>query len=123
MTTRAYADDENQGDKDVLVRSHFDRMTRAYLRSVLTDEVIEEHRTSEIGHASEPLSRILAWCQRRALNQQYAVKAEADGSFRLIGFSGRRGQPPRYVSDERYSSIREARHGAFLRHIRDLTEN
>jgi hypothetical protein len=123
MKTPPYADDENQRDKDVLVRGHFDRMTRAYLRSVLSDEVIEEHRTGEIGHPSEPLSRILAWCQRRPLGEQYAVKAEADGSFRLIGFSGRRGQPPRYVGDERYTSIREARHGAFLRHIRDLTEN
>lgn len=119
----AYTDGDGQRDKDVHVRDHFDRITRAYLRSVLSDEVIEEHRTGEVGHPSEPLSRILAWCQRRPLSEQYAVKAEADGSFRLIGFSGRRGQPPRYVGDERYASVREARHGAFLRHIRDLTEN
>jgi hypothetical protein len=118
----AYSDDHGERDKDVLVRSHFDQMTRAYLRSVLSDEVIEEHRTGQAGHPSEPLSRILAWCQRRPLSEQYAVKAEADGSFRLIGFSGRRGQPPHYVGDESYVSLREARHGAFLRHIRDLTE-
>ena len=88
------------------MRDHFDRITRAYLRSVLSDEVIEEHRTGDAGHPSEPLSRLLAWCQRRPLSEQYAVKAEADGSFRLIGFSGRRGQPPRYVGDERYASVR-----------------
>ena len=119
----AYADENGQPNKDAQVRDHFDRMTRAYLRSVLSDELIEEHRIGDGSHPSEPLSRILAWCQRRPLSEQYAVKAEADGSFRLIGFSGRRGQPPRYVGDERYASIREARHGAFLRHIRDLTEN
>jgi len=48
---------------------------------------------------------------------------QADGTFRLVSFSGRRGEPPRYVADERYTTVEEARHGAFLRHIRDLTEN
>ena len=119
----AYNQDDSQTDKDVHVRDHFDRMMRAYLRSVLSDEVIEEHRSGDVGHPSEPLWRLLAWCQRRPLTEQYAVKAEADGTFRLLCFSGRRGQPPRYVGDERYGTVREARHGAFLRHIRDLTEN
>jgi branched-chain amino acid transport system permease protein len=54
--------------------------------------------------------------------QQYAVKAEADGAFRLVSFSGRRGQSPRYIGAERYATLQEARHGVFLRHINDLTE-
>ncbi len=115
-------EEDDQPNEDFQVRDHFDRMTRAYLRSVLNDELIEEHRSGDAGHPSEPLSRILAWCQRRPLTEQYAVKAEADGSFRLISFAGRRGQPPRYVGEERYATVREARHGAFLRHISDLTE-
>ena len=114
---------EGQPDKDFQVRDHFDRMTRAYLRSVLSDELIEEHRSGAASHPSEPLSRLLAWCQRRPLTEQYAVRAESDGTFRVISFAGRRGQPPRYVSDERYATLQEARHGAFLRHITDLTEN
>ena len=118
----AYLDDDGQPDKDVHVRDHFDRMTRAYLRLVVSDEIIEEHRSGDVGHLSEPLSRLLAWCQRRPLTEQYAVKAEADGSYRLVSFSGRRGQAPNYVGDERYATVREARHGAFLRHISDLTE-
>jgi branched-chain amino acid transport system permease protein len=123
MKTQMSATDENgQINKDHLVRAHFDRMTRAYLLSVLDDELIEEHRTSDGGHPSEPLSRLLAWCQRRALSEQYAVKAEADGAFRLVSFSGRRGQPPCYIGDERYATLQEARHGVFLRHINDLTE-
>jgi hypothetical protein len=117
-----YSDEDGEPNKDVQVRNHFDGMTRAYLRSVLSDELIEEHRTGDAGHPSEPLSRLLAWCQRRPLTEQYAVKAEADGSFRLVSFSGRRGQAPRYAGDERYASVREARHAAFLRHISDLTE-
>ena len=123
MEIQMSATDENgQIDKDHQVRAHFDRMTRAYLLSVLDDGLIEEHRTSDGAHPSEPLARLLAWCQRRPLDQQYAVKAEADGTFRLVSFSGRRGQPPRYIGDERYATLQKARHGVFLRHIRDLTE-
>jgi hypothetical protein len=112
----------DQPNEDFHVRDHFDRMTRAYLLSVLSDELIEEHRSGDASHPSEPLSRILAWCQRRPLTEQYAVRAESDGTFRLVRFAGRRGQPPRYVGDERYTTVQEARHGAFLRHISDLTE-
>ena len=115
-------EENGQPDKDFHARNHFDRMTRAYLRTVVIDELIEEHRGGDANHPSEPLSRLLAWCQRRPLTEQYAVKAEADGTFRLVSFSGRRGQPPRYVGDKRYATVQQARHGAFLRHISDLTE-
>ena len=123
MEIQMSATDENgQIDRDHQVRAHFDRMTRTYLRSVLDDGLIEEHRTSDGAHPSEPLARLMAWCQRRPLGEQYAVKAEADGAFRLVSFSGRRGQPPRYIGDERYATLQEARHGVFLRHVKDLTE-
>ncbi|MCP9629413.1 hypothetical protein NML43_20160 [Rhodopseudomonas palustris] len=108
-------------DQDDHVRDLFDRMTRAYLRSVLNDELIAEHARGDHGHVSEPLARLLAWCHRRPRQQQYAVKAEADGSFRLIRFAGR-GQKPVYVGDERFATLQAARHGAFLRHVQDLTE-
>lgn len=110
-----------EADQDVHVRDLFDRMTRSYLRSVLSDELIAEHARGDLGHVSEPLARLLAWCQRRPPHQQIAVKAEADGSFRLIRFAGR-GQKPAYVGEERFATLQEARHGAFLRHVKDLTE-
>lgn len=109
-------------DRDFQVRDHFDRMTRGYLRSVLSDDLIEEHRRGDLGHVSEPLARLLAWCRRRPPGEQYAVKAEADGSFRLVRFAPRRGQAPSYIGDERYATLQAARHGAFLRHVSDLTE-
>jgi hypothetical protein len=115
-------DKHQQPDKNAHVRDHFDRMTRGYLLSVLIDELIEEHRRGDLGHVSEPLARLLAWCQRRPLREQYAVKAESDGTFRLIRIAGRRGHPPSYIGDERYETLQAARHGAFLRHVSDLTE-
>lgn len=107
-------------DQDIYVRDHFDRTTRRYLLSILSDSLIEEHRQYP-AHPSEPLARLLAWCQRRPVEEQYAVKKEADGSFRVITFSGRRGVSPRYAGEERFASYEEARHGAFLHHIKDLT--
>ncbi len=114
--------DENLNplDKDLHVRNNFDQTTRKYLLSVLSDALIEEHRRYPT-HMSEPLARLLVWCQRRPLAEQYAVKAEGDGRFRLIIFSGVRGHKPVYVSEENFATIQEARHGAFLLHIRDLT--
>lgn len=113
-------DDLNPEDSDRHVRAHFDSVTRQYLLSVLNDGLIEEHRRNP-PHLSEPLSRLLAWCQRRPLDEQYAVRAEADGGFRIISFSGVRGKPPSYASDQRYTTLAEARHGVLLRHIQDLT--
>lgn len=109
-------------DRDHHVRDLFDRMTRAYLLTILDDALIEEHRTKEAGHYSEPLARLLAWCQRRPRGEQYGVKAEAGGTFRLIRFADRRGGPPAYLDEERHATLRDARHAVLLRHIRDLTE-
>lgn len=113
-------DATGEANRDIHVRNHFDQMTRKYLLSVLSDALIEEHRRFP-AHVSEPLARLLAWCQRRPPEEQYAVKKEADGSFRLIQLSGIRGRKPAYVGQERYPTLNEARHGAFLRHIKDLT--
>ena len=115
------ADDRSSpADSDVHVRNHFDQTTRKFLLSVLSGALVEEHRRHP-PHVSEPLARLLAWCQRRPLSEQYAVKAEDDGSFRLITFSGVRGRKPAYAGEERFATLQEARHGAFLRHIKDLT--
>lgn len=114
-------DQARRTDADHDVREMFDRMTRAYLLTVISDELVEEYRRSPTGHHSEPLARLLAWCQRRPLPEQYAVKAEADGTFRIVSMTGRRGVRPNYLGEARFASLEEARHGVLLRHISDLT--
>ena len=116
----AVDDSSSQTDSDLHVRHRFDQTTRIYLMSILSGALIEEHRRYP-AHMSEPLARLLAWCQRRPLSEQYAVKAEGDGSFRLISFSGVRGRKPAYVGEDRFATLQEARHGVFLRHIKDLS--
>lgn len=108
-------------DADDHVRRHFDGMTRKYLLSVLSDDLIEEHRKKPMGHHSEPLARLLAWCQRRPLDEQYSVRRMSDGGYRIIRMSGRRGVPPSYATDEVFQTVEDARHGVLLQHIKDLT--
>ena len=115
------ADPAVRRDSDLDVRDMFDRMTRSYLLTVLSDDLIEEHRRNPVGHHSEALTRLLAWCQRRPLQQQYAVKADADGTYRIVSMTGRRGARPVYVGEARFASLDQARHGVLLRHISDLT--
>lgn len=108
-------------DQDQEAREMWDRITRDYLRGIVSPELIAEHRRSPTGHHSEPLARLLAWCQRRSLSEQYVVKAEADGTFRIVSMTGRRGVPPRYIGEACFASLEEARHGVLLQHISDLT--
>lgn len=110
-------------DQDQKAREMWDRITRDYLRSVVSPELIAEHRRSPTGHHSEPLARLLAWCQRRPLSEQYALKSEADGTFRIVSMTGRRGVAPKYIGEVRFASLEEARHGVLLQHISDLTGN
>lgn len=113
--------EETTVNADDHARALHDRMTRGYLLSVLDNGIIEEHCMKPTGHHSEPLSRLLAWCWRRPLAEQYSVKQEATGEFRIIRMSGRRGHPPTYVTEEAFSTVEAARHGVLLRHIKDLT--
>ena len=108
-------------DADTHVRDTFDAMTRKYLLTVLNDDIIAEHRHKQMGHHSEPLARLLAWCHRRPLEQQYSLRHGADGRYRIIRMSGRRGVPPAYVGDAVFDTIDDARHGVLLQHIKDLT--
>jgi len=103
------------------VRNNFDAMTRKYLLTVLSDEIIEEHRQEQSGHHSEPLTRLLAWCHRRPPGEQYSLRQEADCSYRIIRMSGRRGRSPTYVGGKVFNTIDDARHGVLLQHIKDLT--
>lgn len=108
-------------DADDHVRQNFDHFTRSYLLSVLSDQLIEEHRSKPDGHHSEPLTRLLNWCHMRPLDQQYIVIHRSDGHFRIARLSGKPRSAPMPVDDQTYATVREARHAVFLKHIKDLT--
>lgn len=108
-------------DADEHVRRHFDGMTRKYLLSVLDDDLIAEHLRKPMGHHSEPLARLLAWCHRRPQNEQYLVRQTAGDEYRIARMSGRRGVPPDVINDAVFKTVEDARHAILLQHINDLT--
>jgi branched-chain amino acid transport system permease protein len=111
-------------DQDEVYRKRFEEMQRDYLRSLVTPEVIEEHRRSPQGQHSEALARLLIYFRRRPQVGKYAIKAvDAFKDYRIVALSGRRGVPPRAVEDKIYVSPAEACHGVFLRCVQDLLES
>ena len=111
-------------DKDMLYHRRFDKMQREFLKKLVTDEVIEEHKNKPLGQHSEALERLLLYFRRALQEDKYAIKRnEQSTAFKIIAFSGVRGISPRLVEDTEYSTLEEAYHGVFMRRVYDLMES
>ncbi len=110
-------------DRDIAVRDRFDDFRRDFLRTLVTPEVIEEHRRSPLGQHSEQLERLLIYFRQRPLDERYAIKAlEPFRKYQVVRLSGHRGTPPHAADEAVYASANGACHGLFLHCIRDLLE-
>jgi branched-chain amino acid transport system permease protein len=111
-------------DKDALYRRRFDKMQRDYLKTLVCDEVIEEHRKKPLGQHSEALERLLLYFRRVPQVDKYAIRRDAGSSrYKIVAFSGTRGTSPRVVEDKEYATTEEAYHGVFRRRVYDLLES
>lgn len=111
-------------DRDEVFRRIFETRQRDFLRTLVTPEVIEEHRLSPLGQHTEPLDRLLIYFNRRPLAQRYAIGTiRPFEAFRVVALSGKRGVPPREVDEKIYTSHTEAQHAVFLRNVQDLLES
>ena len=111
-------------DKDVVYMRRFDKMQRDYLKTLVSPEVIEEHRQSPQGQHSEALQRLLIYFRTRPQVDKYAIAVvELFKAYRIVALSGQRGVPPRVVEDRVYPHQKEAFHGVFLRRVQDLLES
>jgi branched-chain amino acid transport system permease protein len=111
-------------DKQEIYRRRFDKQIRDYLKTLVTDEVVEEHRAKPLGQHSEALDRLLNYFRRGPMADKYAVYAERPfESYRIVALSGQRGVPPRLVNDRTYPSLEEAYHAVFLLRVNDLMES
>jgi branched-chain amino acid transport system permease protein len=107
-------------DRDLLVLDRFSKMQRAYLKTLVTDAIIEEHRRKPHGQHSEPLERILIYF-RQAAAEKYALKKSAvTNTYRIVCLSGVRGVAPHYVDDTEYTNLQEAYHGIFLKRLQNM---
>jgi branched-chain amino acid transport system permease protein len=110
-------------DKQLEVYRRWDAGQRARLRPLITDELVEEHRTNPLGAHSDPLQRVLHYFRRQPVPGKYvAVMTKPWSEYKIGTLSeGRRGAP-RIIEDETYPTEEAVLHGIFLRRLRDLVE-
>lgn len=108
-------------DRDDHVLEYYHGMQRAYLKTVVCDEVIAEFNEKPFGQHSEPLERLLHYFRRLPLEGQYAIKRDgATGRCRVVVLSGVRGVPPRLLDDREYATVEDAYRAVFAQHVDDL---
>ncbi len=108
----------DQGD---LYRLHFDDKQRQYLKTLVCDEVIAEHRAKPLGQHSEPLARLLHFFAHAPQAGKLAIRRDIrSGTFRIVALSGVRGVPPRPVGGEEYERVEDACHALFLMRVERL---
>ncbi len=111
-------------DKDQVYFRRFDKMQRDFLKRLVSDEVIEEHRTRPLGQHSEALERLLIYFRRQGQVDKYAIMVQEEfKAYRIVALSGHRGTAPRVVEDRTYPTPDEAYHALFLRRVQDLLES
>lgn len=111
-------------DKDYVFWRRYDKMHRDFLKTLVTPEVIEEHRKQPLGQHSEALERLLLYFRRQPQVDKYAIAVvEPFKAYRIVALSGHRGVAPRLVEDKIYGSQAEAYHGVFMRRVQDLLES
>ena len=112
-------------DQDELYRRFFDGMQREYLKTLVCERIIEEHRRNPLGQHSEALERLLHYFRNAPQAGKYAIRrgGRSAPAFRIVALSGVRGEPPRNVEDRGYATVEEVHHAIFLKRIRHLMES
>lgn len=94
---------------------------RDELKQLISDELIEEHRTTAGQRRSDALERVLNYFRSADVAEKYAVLAvKPFAEYRIVALSGHRREPPRIVDDQIFKTPAEALHGVFLIRVRDL---
>jgi branched-chain amino acid transport system permease protein len=111
-------------DKDKVFFRRFDKMQRDFLKRLVSDAVIDEHRSRPLGQHSEALERLLIYFRRQGQVDKYAIMVLQEfKAYRIVALSGHRGTAPRVVEDKSYATPDEAYHALFLRRVQDLLES
>lgn len=111
-------------DKQTIYVKRFQANLRDELKRLISDELIEEHRTTIGERRSDALERVLAYFRSADVTDKYAVLAvKPFAEYRIVALSGRRGVPPRSVDDQVFRTPEAALHGVFLKRVQDLIDS
>ena len=121
MDPKKSVEEEN---RDIVYRNYYDKMQSEFLKTLVSDEVIEEYKNNVLGQHSEPLSRLLHFFNSAPQKDKYVIKRDDQANtFKIAALSGERGVPPRIIGDKEYKSLEEAYYGVFLQRLFDLLES
>ncbi len=105
-------------DRDPLALARWDIRTRTAIRSLLTNELIAEHRSDPRGHHSDTLKRVLNYFRRSgALTPYVVICAQPFREWRVARLTGVRGHGPVLVDEQTFNSEAEAMHAVFLKRV------
>jgi hypothetical protein len=110
-------------DKGLVWYEVFDRMRRAEILNLLTDEVIAEHEANPVGYRnfhSANLQRVLNYFRGAPILGKYFIYTTEPWKEYRIAIIEERGKPPIIFDKPLFTSEEEAMHGVFLRRIEDL---
>jgi len=113
-------------DKQEVYYRLFDKRIRDHLKTLITPELIEEHKARPLGQHSDALDRVLNYFRRGEMPDKYAILREgpmSECTYKIMAFSGVAGYPPRVVDDRHYDTLDEAYHAVFLLRVNDLLES
>lgn len=103
------------GDRQLEVFTRFDADLRARIDSLITDELIEEHRKKPLGQHSDALERVLNYFRRPPHFGLYSRIACAE--YQVIALPVTPGGTPEPIDEPVYYDKTEALHAVFLRHV------
>jgi branched-chain amino acid transport system permease protein len=110
-------------DKDLVAVASFKKDLREELKSLISHDLVEEHRRAPLGEHSPELRRVLNYFRTGPIAEKYAIhEVQPFTEYRVIALSGMRGMPPRDVGDDSYATLDEAYHAVFLRRVQDLLD-
>ena len=113
-------------DKQQIYSRRFDFRLRNHLKTLVTDDVIAEHKAKPLGQHSDALSRLLNYFRRTDVLDKYAIEqigSLKEAKYKILAFTGIPGKPPRVVDERIYNNKNEAYHAVFLMRINDLLES
>ena len=111
-------------NKDQIYYRRFDKKLRDHLKSLISEELIEEHRIKPLGQHSDALDRVLNYFRAAGGKNKYVLfEAKANTEYKIIVTSGIKGSLPREVDGTIYTSKSEALHAVFLKRVQDLVDS
>jgi branched-chain amino acid transport system permease protein len=110
-------------DRDRVYFEVFRKKQREYLRMVIDEALLEEHRNAPRGQHSEPLERLMLYFRTAPQKNKYVIKRDTNsGRYRVAQLTGERDAPIREVGTAEFAKLDEVHHEIFLRRVRDLLD-